>query len=564
MGFRGLFFLCCLIFASLQGNSQIVTECPQNIGFERGSLTNWQCFTGEISGTGRNFPNAQRPAVISVTPSAPVNGIHTLIPQGTNLDPYGNFSLNAPNGSNYVIQLGNSNNGREAERISYTINVPSTVNEYSIVFNYAVVLENPDHQEDEQPKFTARVIDVATNTFTECGSFEFTAPGAGGGIPGFEKSPVNDSVLYKPWAPVMVNLSNYKGRTIKLEFTTNDCSRGRHFGYAYLDFNENCSIPIIGNIVCPEADQVTLKVIPGLAEYKWFNADTYNMLGTGSEITVSPAPPTGTRIGVELTPYQGLGCRQTLYTTITSMYMNINDPPESCISVNLTSTSVTVGNSSDLTYTYWKDQDASIPLSAPNRVTSQGTYYIKGTSSSGCTMVLPVQVLITTLQPITTIQPDSVSYPATVDLTKTFTQDPGLTYSYWSNQSATHPIKNPQAIRFPGTYYIKGSNSEGCFTISAVTVEIIMPYFFIPNTFTPNGDGINDVFTILTGSAFSIKAFKIFNRWGEIVYQTSDITKYWDGLKENANVPVGVYYWVMEGDESLKPFKKSGFVTVLR
>ncbi|HEY0769385.1 MAG TPA: hypothetical protein VGD31_03565, partial [Sphingobacteriaceae bacterium] len=172
----------------MESNSQIVTECPQNIGFEQGRLTNWQCFTGEISGTGRNFPNTQRPAVISVTPSVPIAGIHTVIPNGTGLDPYGNFSLDAPNGSNYVIQLGNSNNGREAERISYTINIPSTVNEYSIVFNYAVVLENPDHQEDEQPKFTARVIDVATNTFTECGSFEFTAPGAGGGIPGFEKS----------------------------------------------------------------------------------------------------------------------------------------------------------------------------------------------------------------------------------------------------------------------------------------------------------------------------------------------------------------------------------------
>ena len=515
----------CFIFAAITARGQIVTECPRNIGFESGSLTSWQCQTGEISGTGRNFEDLPRPARITMFSTGPSGERHRLIPRGTGIDPYGGFSLDAPNGSNYVIQLGNNNNGREAESISYIVNVPANTDEYSIIFNYAVVLENPDHEQDEQPKFTAKVIDLATGTSTECGSFEFTAPGAGGGIPGFEPSPLNDSVLYKPWAPVMVNLSNYKGRTIKLEFTTNDCSRGRHFGYAYLDFDENCSIPIIGNIVCPESAQLTLKVIPGLAEYNWFDAETYRSLGTGPELTLSPAPPSGTRIGVELTPYEGLGCKQTLYTTITSMYMNINDPPERCVSVDITSTSVTVGNSSDLTYTYWRDSDANVPLVQPNRITADGTYFIKGTSSSGCSMILPVLVTLTKLQPIVINQPAAVTFPAAVDITNTFTKDPEVTYSYWADSQASKQLSDPEAIRRPGIYYVKGANNQGCFNIAQVTVDIIMPDFFIPNTFTPNGDGINDVFTIITSSAFSIKSFKIFNRWGDIVYQTCDITK---------------------------------------
>lgn len=564
MAIKELFFLGCFILAAIAGNCQIVTECPQNIGFESGSLASWQCYTGEISGTGRNFPNVQRPATVSVYASAPLNGIHTLIKRGTGSDLYGNFSLDAPNGSDYVIQLGNNQYNRGAERISYLINVPSNTDEYSVVFSYAVVLENPDHELDEQPKFTARVIDVATDTFTECGSFEFTAPGSGSGIPGFENSAVNDSVLYKPWSPVMVNLSNYKGRTIRLEFTTNDCSRGRHFGYAYIDFNENCSIPVSGNIVCPETQQITLKVIPGLAEYRWFNADTYAPLGTGSDLTLSPAPPPGTRIGVELTPYEGLGCQQILYTTITSMYMNINDPPEKCTPIDVTATSVTVGNSSDLTYSYWKDESCSIPLANPSRVNVDGTYYIKGRSSTGCTMVLPVLVTITKLQPINVIQPAVITFPSSVDISKCYISQPGITYSFWANAQVTIPLSNPETIRRPGTYYIKGANAEGCFTTAQVTVDILMPDFFIPNTFTPNGDGVNDLFTVITSTAFTIKSFKIFNRWGEIVYQTSDITRYWDGLKENTNVPAGVYYWLLEGDESLKSFKKSGYVMVLR
>ena len=180
----------CFIFAAITARGQIVTECPRNIGFESGSLTSWQCQTGEISGTGRNFEDLPRPARITMFSTGPSGERHRLIPRGTGIDPYGGFSLDAPNGSNYVIQLGNNNNGREAESISYIVNVPANTDEYSIIFNYAVVLENPDHEQDEQPKFTAKVIDLATGTSTECGSFEFTAPGAGGGIPGFEPSPL--------------------------------------------------------------------------------------------------------------------------------------------------------------------------------------------------------------------------------------------------------------------------------------------------------------------------------------------------------------------------------------
>jgi gliding motility-associated-like protein len=542
----------------------VVTECPQNIGFENGTLANWECYIGNISGTGRNFPVALRPAVIQLAKTAPVPGTHTLIKRGGETDPYGGFTLDAPNGSDYVIQLGNGNNGRGAEAISYTINVPSNVDAYSVIFNYAVVLENPDHEFDEQPKFTAKVIDVSTNSFTECGSFEFTAPGAGGGIPGFEKSPRNDSVLYKPWSPVMVNLTNYLGKTIRLEFTTNDCSRGRHFGYAYVDFNENCSIPIIGNVTCPEANALTLKVIPGLAGYRWFNAETQETLGSTDNLTLSPAPAAGTRIGVELLPYPGLGCRQVLYTSITNMYMNVTSPPERCTSVDITTTSVTVGNSSDLTYTYWKDPNALVPLPDPKHVTTDGTYYIKGRSSSGCTMILPVEVIITKLEPLNVFEPPTVSYPTTVDITQAVIQEEGLNYTYWMNQQATIPLKNPNAIRLPGTYYIKATNSEGCNVLAPVKVNILLPDFMIPNTFTPNGDGVNDVFTVIVGNAYTIKSFKIFNRWGDIVYETTDIYKYWDGLKENSNVPTGVYYWVLDGDENLKSFRKSGYVTVLR
>ena len=144
-------------------------------------------------------------------------------------------------------------------------------------------------------------IDEATNTTTSCGSFEFIAPGSGGSLPGFEISDIRgsrgDPVFYKPWAPVLVNLTDYRGQTIRLEFTTNDCSRGGHFGYAYIDFNENCSIPITGNVTCPGAKSITLKTLPGFSKYYWFNDTTGDFLGSADSVVLSPVPPVGTRIG---------------------------------------------------------------------------------------------------------------------------------------------------------------------------------------------------------------------------------------------------------------------------
>jgi len=570
--FRKILLLTSLSFAALTSYGQVVTECPQNVGFENNTFSNWECYSGDISQTRATDPSLVRPAFITVMPSGPAGGRHTLIKKGSGQDSYGKFSTDAPNGSAYVVQLGNNINGRGAERLSYTINVPSDVETYSIIFNYAVVFENPfNHDEDEQPAFTAKVIDVTANSSTSCGSFQFVAPGLNGGIPGFAVSQLsggnNSNVLYKPWSPVLVNLTDYRGHVIRLEFTTNDCSRGGHFGYSYIDFNENCSIPITGNVTCPGAENITLRTLSGFFQYSWYNTETRELLGTADSLIISPAPPVGTKISVELVPYAGLGCTLTLYTSIVSMDMHIKTPLTNCVThgVDLTDISIKVGNSSDLTYNYWKDPQAKIRIPDPKKITVSGRYYVKGTASSGCFMILPVDVVITDVPAIVVSPPPPVNYPHTVDITKTFVHDPSLTYSYWVKPDTSIRLKDPLFIRRSGTFYIKGSGLGGCECFAAVNVEVTIVDMEIPNAFTPNGDGINDVFTILIPSKINIKSFRIRNRWGETVFVTSDITHYWDGFKENTRMPVGVYYWVMEGDDNAqKKFLKSGYVTVIR
>lgn len=565
---KKLVLFVLFVHGLLSSYCQVVTECPQNIGFESHTFSGWECYTGVVGGT----TNPQiATGTVSLSSSGPVYNRHSLIKRGSGSDPYGGFSLDAPNGSEYVVKLGNNIPGAEAESISYTLTVPSDVDTYSIIFNYAVVFENPTHQPNEQPRFRATVIDLTTNSSTSCGSFDFAAPGNGNNLPGFAVSSVpgsnNSTVLYKPWSPVLVNLSEYIGHTIRLEFTTNDCTFQRHFGYAYIDFNENCSIPITGNVTCPDVESITLRTLPGFSRYKWFNTVTGEVLGTADSLVLAPTPAPGTPISVELVPYDGLGCTLILNTVIAGISMHIKDPPPNCSTngVDLTDISLKVGNSSDLTYTYWKDSKAQIPVAKPRHIETGGTYYVKGTSSSGCYLIQPVNVVIEDLPAIQVTQPDPVVYPNTVDITKTFVHDDNLTYAYWTSADTTKRVANPTAIRLGGTFYIKGYGPRGCECTSTVTVDIIIPDMIIPNTFTPNGDGVNDVFTILVNSQYKIKSLRIFNRWGEPVFLTPDINNYWDGLKDSKMVPPGVYFWVMEGETgSQKRFFRSGYVTVVR
>ncbi|MEJ6982112.1 PKD domain-containing protein [Pedobacter sp. P351] len=87
---------------------------------------------------------------------------------------------------------------------------------------------------------------------------------------------------------------------------------------------------------------------------------------------------------------------------------------------------------------------------------------------------------------------------------------------------------------------------------------------FIPNTFTPNGDGINDEFVVTITNLVSYN-IKIFNRWGTSLFESVDIFDNWKGLYKGEPLPVGTYYYVLHTvDLNGVSTKKSGSVTVIR
>jgi gliding motility-associated-like protein len=232
--------------------------------------------------------------------------------------------------------------------------------------------------------------------------------------------------------------------------------------------------------------------------------------------------------------------------------------------VDITDISLKAGNSSDLSYSYWTDPLATRTLANPRRVTVSGTYYIRGRSSSGCVEIRPVRVAIIPIPPVVQTRILQAVHPATVDMTTAFRRENGITYSFWLDRDTTQGIPDPARIGRRGTYYIKSMTAGNCVSISPMEVDIIIPDYVIPNMFSPNSDGVNDQLTVLVNSAVQVKYFKIFNRWGDVVYVTTDINNYWKGFRDTSEVPVGVYYWVLDGILESKKYLRSGYVTLVR
>jgi large repetitive protein len=153
----------------------------------------------------------------------------------------------------------------------------------------------------------------------------------------------------------------------------------------------------------------------------------------------------------------------------------INNPAAVCApaTVDITVAGITAGSTPGLTLTYWTDAAGTIPYTTPTAATN-GTYYIKGTTAAGCTVIQPVTVVVTPTPTVVVTNPAPVCAPNMVNLTAagiTAGSTPGLTFTYWTDAAGTIPLANPTAVT-AGTYYIKGALAGGCFDIQPVVVTV--------------------------------------------------------------------------------------------
>ena len=213
------------------------------------------------------------------------------------------------------------------------------------------------------------------------------------------------------------------------------------------------------------------------------------------------------------------------------------------------------------------------PIATPT-TTTHYTLYLTQSDSAGdlCSSVLHTNITVPFYSPAlltTYATPDTIIEGGSSQLSTSLTGG----YIIWnpdynlSSDSSLNPIANPyHTTTYTATYI----DPHGCvFPVSSVTIYVIDANcnentVFVPNTFTPNGDGRNEI--LYARSAFVTDIyFAVYDRWGQKVFDTNDINKGWDGIFNGkpCNPDVFGYYVKYKCNNGKESFKK-GNVTLIR
>ncbi|MDO8998346.1 MAG: gliding motility-associated C-terminal domain-containing protein [Bacteroidota bacterium] len=115
-------------------------------------------------------------------------------------------------------------------------------------------------------------------------------------------------------------------------------------------------------------------------------------------------------------------------------------------------------------------------------------------------------------------------------------------------------------------YILTGYNSKNCFSSDTINVIVVEDCgeMFVPNAFSPNGDGANDILYV-RGECLESLTFMVFNRWGQKVFETTDKNIGWDGTFNGDMMNTGVFVFRLEGkDYEGKGYSMKGNVTLIR
>jgi PKD repeat protein len=185
------------------------------------------------------------------------------------VDPRTNGQLKTvPDGELASVRLGNWQVGAQAERIEYNFYV-DTLSSAILELNYAVVLEDPNHDSLSQPRFTMEILTQKELPIDEfgCGEAFFSAGFNTNKEEGWHKM---DNGWWKEWTKVSINLSKFHGQSLKIRLTTYDCTQTGHYGYAY--FTLGCSDGKLKGLTCGDADSTLFKAPDGF-KYRWYLPD---------------------------------------------------------------------------------------------------------------------------------------------------------------------------------------------------------------------------------------------------------------------------------------------------
>lgn len=207
--------------------------------------------------------------------------------------------------------------------------------------------------------------------------------------------------------------------------------------------------------------------------------------------------------------------------------------------------------------------DISNPVATPG---SSVLFQVRIEDSNGCADDTSVMIRVFQV-PVITMRDTSVVIGEYVQL---HAFNPEIQSYSWSPAASLscNSCDNPLARPFESTEYtVTVTDTMNCFTVDfMVHVDIMKKYSVdVPELFTPNGDGINDVISVRGWGIKELAEFRIFNRWGELVFETTDLNMGWDGIYKGEMQHIETFmYTVKVVSFNNETISKKGFIKLIR
>ncbi|QES89056.1 T9SS type B sorting domain-containing protein [Rhizosphaericola mali] len=319
----------------------------------------------------------------------------------------------------------------------------------------------------------------------------------------------------------------------------------------------------ISNLVCPNtATNISINNNSTYSNIQWY-ANNDLISGNSDEIQYSFIQNTTIKVSVQ----NNDGC------ILEDQYeYNVRAEPHFTISANNMETcqgeSINLSADGGTDYN-WYIENESNSIGLANTITYQPnqseTIHVK-ISEAICnnSIVLQSQVIIHSLPEITISKSNDISC---INNNVTLTANGGIKYVWenFPNNTSNIIAVSPETET---TYNVTGFNQYNCANTSTITVILDEKYkevkLFIPSAFTPNNDGKNDFFKATSNAKIDRYSLKIFNRWGNLVFSSNNISNGWNGKYNNNTLPTGTYIYEITASNFCKEFHKKGTLVLIK
>lgn len=311
-----------------------------------------------------------------------------------------------------------------------------------------------------------------------------------------------------------------------------------------------------GPLIICNAQPISLQTTSGAASYQWFNAGVaINGANTNTFIAGQSGSYSVTVTNAEGCSASSGAVQVSFNTGITVDIVSSNLNPCEGETVYLSTALL------NYTQILWSTGENSKEIG----VTNSGTYEVIVVNSGNCTARDNIQIVF---QPKPMVDAgENVSsdcvYGAVLHAS-------GEGIPNWEPALGLSNTNTFEVTAFPSNttiYYLTVDNGI-CKATDSVLVIADCSSIYVPTSFTPNDDGLNDVFK---AQGMDVQNFKltVYNRWGEKVFYTEDINHGWDGTYKGTLSPLGVYVWELSasdkfGTPMLNNNQRRGIVTLLR